>query len=164
MRDTMQLISKSESIVVLLQLTHLARTEYPGRVTPSTAWKHWHDPGFESIKPGEKDLARDVDAYMKLHCGLFDHQAYMIKLMCALVGLTSFLQRHNVPYLIFAGPMELNQFEPESFYDYLAHDTGVLNLRHFNMLHLTGAQDHPTAKGMRAIADYFIETLTPRKF
>jgi hypothetical protein len=57
------------------------------------------------------------------------------------------------------GPAQNNIFEPTDLYQYLKQDPGVLDLETFNMLALTGQQQHPDPAGMATIADYFCELL-----
>lgn len=155
MRDCIGLLSQQEPIVALIQLTHATRTEYAGTPTEQTQWKYWQDHLFESIKPNEPDLPKMAAEYMKLHLLLHNQQAAMIKLMVMLTGLTSFFQNNNIKYLIYNGPRDSNEFEPEEFYEFLSRDSGVLDLKTFNMLDLTGQQKHPDSQGMIAIADFF---------
>ena len=57
------------------------------------------------------------------------------------------------------GPAQNNIFEPTDLYQYLKQDPGVLDLQTFNMLALTGRQQHPDHAGMITIADYFCDLL-----
>jgi len=155
MRDCISLLLQQKPIVALVQLTHVPRTEYAGTPTEQTQWKYWQDHYFESIKPNEPNLPGKVSEYMKLHMLLHNQQAATIKLMVMLTGLTSFFQNNNIKYLIYNGPADCNGFDPEDFYEFLSQDSSVLDLKTFNMLSLTGRQQHPDSQGMIAIADFF---------
>jgi hypothetical protein len=159
MRDCIKLLEQKTPIVALIQLTHLARTEYAGETTEQTQWKYWQDRLLASIKPNEPDLPKVVDDYLNLHMTLFNQQASMIKLMVLITGLTSFFQNNNIQYLIYNGPAELNEFEPEEFYEFLSRDAGVLDLKTFNMLSLIGKETHPDLQGMAAISDFLTVTI-----
>ena len=159
MRDCIQLIKANQPIMALIQLTHASRTEYAPVSQTNTEWKQWNDTGFESIKPGE-DLEPDVGTFMKHYTLMFDQQASMVKLLSAVIGLAAFFRQHSIQYRIYNGPPDLNQFEPEQFSSYLCQDPNVLDLDKFNMLALTGSDNHPDQDGMRSIADYFIKILS----
>jgi hypothetical protein len=162
MRDCVELLDQPEPVVALIQVTHLARTEYAGESTENTKWKYWQDPLFASIKPNEPGLPREVEEYLKLHMKLFNQQASMVKLMVLIAGLTNFFQHHNIEYLIYNGPEDCNKFAPEEFYEFLSKDPRVLDLKTFNMLQLTGKQQHPDQQGMQDIADYMITAIKQR--
>ena len=93
---------------------------------------------------------------MKSWVSLFNSKATNNKLRSNIVALTGFFKANNIKYYIFNGPAEIMSNESDDFLEYLASDSGVLDLTKFNMLELTGKQMHPDENGMRKIADYFI--------
>jgi hypothetical protein len=165
MRDCIELLAKKQNIVATVQLTHPERTEYAGQPTEHTQWKYWHDHLFESLKPNsESGLPENVADYLRLHQILYNQQASMTKLMVSLTGLASFFTNNNIKFLIFAGPEHLNKFQEEEFYGFLSQDSRILDLKSFNMLSLTGKQEHPDPQGMIKIADFLITTIEQKKY
>jgi hypothetical protein len=168
MRDCINLLEKNEPIVALIQLTFKERFEYAGTMTGSNNWKYGEintgfnvipaTDQFESIKPDDPDNWPDeVRQYAKLHTILQKPNAIAAELFSRLVGLTSFFRDNNIRYLVYAGPaLNYDLTSDDFFYQYLLKDPCVLNFDSFNMLELTGKQDHPDSEGMKLIADYFI--------
>lgn len=154
MRDCIKLLPENDIIVALIQLTHPSRTEQAG--IPNSGWKTTGDYYYESIRPSE-DLPPVISDYMKYHVLLYNHQAAITKLMGNIIGLAGFFQQHKIKYLIYNGPDENTQFEPEQFYAFLKNDPGVIDLYNFDMLSLTGQQTHPDEAGMQIIANFLID-------
>ena len=160
-RDCCELIKNDEPIVALIQLSFLSRYEYAGTPTPSNRWKYENGDLFESISPGKiHDSDSDVvNSWIKSTLLLHNDAAAYSQLFASLVGLTAFFRQHNIRYYIYNGPAQNNIFEPTDLYQYLKQDPGVLDLQTFNMLALTGRQQHPDHAGMITIADYFCDLL-----
>jgi hypothetical protein len=160
-RDCCALLSKQEPIVALIQLTFLDRYEYPGVATADNRWKYENGDLFESVTPGQlQDSDSDVvNSWIRSNLLLHNDAAAYLQLFASLVGLTAFFRQHNIRYYIYNGPSQNNIFEPTDLYHYLKQDPGVLDLQTFNMLDLTGRQQHPDAAGMITIADYFCDLL-----
>ena len=157
--DCVKLRSQSnEKIVALIQLSHLNRTEYPTVKNPLP------DP-FYSIKPNNvnshvpEDAKKYSDYYWRLHN---DHHI-LVNLITDLIGLISYFKQNDIQYLLYLGPDENNIYvdnvKDDVRFKFLNSELGVLDLAGFNMLALTGEQTHPTADGMRVIADYFFNLL-----
>lgn len=158
-RDCIQLKKQNQEIIALVQLTHLGRTEYAGTRKSVNKWNYKTPPDtdyFQSIKPNEDFEESAVLDYMKSWVSLFNSKATNNKLRSNIVALTGFFKANNIKYYIFNGPAEIMSNESDDFLEYLASDSGVLDLTKFNMLELTGKQMHPDENGMRKIADYFI--------
>jgi hypothetical protein len=172
MRDCIDLLKHNEPIVALIQLTFKERFEYAGTPTGDNNWKYGEintglnfvpacDP-FESLKPGDHlNWPDEVKQYAKLHTVLQKSNAIDAELFSRLVGLTAFFKSNCIQYLIYAGPEQFkNQLTTDDpFYQFLSSDPGVLDLENFNMLALTGKQNHPDRDGMKQIADYFVNRL-----
>jgi hypothetical protein len=120
---------------------------------------------FESINPmDEKNWPSEIVSYAKQHLALENLEAINSVLMHNIIGLTSFFQKNNIKYLIYAGPSYLHDnLDKDPFYHYLLNDNNVLDLKNFSMLGLTGLRTHPTADGMQTIADYFINLLAEQE-
>jgi hypothetical protein len=160
-RDCCELIKTNEPIVALIQLSFLSRYEYAGTPTPSNRWKYENGDLFESISLGKiHDSDSDVvNSWIKSTLLLHNDAAAYSQLFASLVGLTAFFRQHNIRYYIYNGPAQNNIFEPTDLYHYLKQDPGVLDLQTFNMLALTGRQQHPDPAGMITIANYFCDLL-----
>jgi hypothetical protein len=158
------LLPKQEPIVALIQLTFLDRYEYPGVATADNRWKYENGDLFESVTPGQlQDSNSDVvNSWVRSSLLLHNDAAAYLQLFASLIGLIGFFQQHNIRYYIYNGPAQNNIFEPTDLYQYLKKDPGVLDLQTFNMLALTGQQQHPDAAGMIKIADYFCDLLNQR--
>lgn len=163
-RDCCALLPRQEPIVALIQLTFLDRYEYPGVATADNRWKYENGDLFESVTPGQmQDSDSDVvNSWIRSNLLLHSDAAACLQLFASLIGLTAFFRQHNIEYLIYNGPAQNNIFEPTDLYQYLKQDPGVLDLQTFNMLALTGHQQHPDAAGMITIADYFCNLLNQR--
>jgi len=172
MRDCIDLLKHNKPIVAMIQLTFKERFEYSGTPDGSNNWKYGEvNTGinfvpardtFESLKPGdEKNWPDEVKQYAKIHTILQKPSAIDAELFSRLVGLVSFFKLNNIRYLIYAGPSALayHLTIDDPFYQWLTADPNVLNFLNFDMLSLTGRQEHPDRVGMQAIADYFINRL-----
>jgi hypothetical protein len=172
MRDCIDLLKHNKPIVAMIQLTFRERFEYAGTPIGSNRWKYREintgidfvpasDP-FESLKPGDDENWPDeVKQYAKIHTVLQKPSAIDAELFSRLVGLVSFFKLNNIRYLIYAGPADFKSHVTvdDPFYQCLTADPNVLNFLNFDMLSLTGRQDHPDRAGMQAIADYFVNQL-----
>jgi hypothetical protein len=171
-RDCISLLKQNKPIVAMIQLTFKERFEYSGTPNGPNNWKYgefntgidWVPASdqFESLKGADHENWPDeVKQYAKIHTILQKPKAIDAELFSRLVGLVSFFKLNNIRYLIYAGPSafknELTLDDP--FYQYLLDDPSILNFLNFDMLSLTGKQEHPTADGMQIIADYFINLL-----
>ena len=159
--DCVKLRSQTdEKIVALIQLSHLFRTEYPTDNLSA-------DP-FCSVKPTAPNNSNSqtpepagkyADYYWRLH----SNHHLLVNLITDLIGLISYFKQNNVEYLIYLGPNENSIYADvignDLRFKLVNSDPHVLDLTEFNMLDLTGEQTHPTADGMRAIADYFFNLL-----
>jgi hypothetical protein len=160
-RDCCSLLDKGEPIVALIQLSFLNRYEYAGTPTSDNRWKYENGDKFESLTPGklydgESEL---VQTWFRANLLLHNDEAAYMQLFASIIGLVGFFRQHNIRYYVYMGPAQNNIFEPTDLYQYLKQDPGVLDLRTFNMLALTGSQSHPDHKGMIKIADYFCNLL-----
>lgn len=166
-RDCLNL-QKEDDIFVLLQLTHLHRTEYAGTRTKDNQWKYsfneefFEYDKFESLKPNIIDIPPAVQKWADIGFTLHDELAEFNRICSELIGLTAFFKQHNINYLIYTGPkIELSSdiLKNDILYQYLKNDIRILDLITFNMLGLTGKQVHPDIDGMQLIADYFFSLL-----
>lgn len=160
-RDCINLLERNEPIVALIQLTYLSRFEYAGTRDAMNKWKYAESDEFESVKPNDLDgLPPDVVQWAKLTSLLHKDSAAWSQLYSDIVGLVGFFRQHNIRYYIYAGPdLTPVSIRDNVFYNYIENDPGVLNLRKFNMLDLTGKQKHPEPDDMKIIAEYFINLL-----
>jgi hypothetical protein len=171
-RDCISLLKHNEPIVALIQLTFKERFEYAGTPNGTNNWKYGEintgfncipaSDQFESLKGDDPaNWPDEVKQYAKIHTALQKSNAINAELFSRIIGLVSFFKSNNIRYLIYAGPSDLKNelMISDPFYQYLTTDPNVLNFLNFDMLSLTGKQDHPTADGMQAIADYFINLL-----
>jgi hypothetical protein len=167
-RDCLNL-QKEDDIFVLLQLTHLHRTEYAGTRTKDNQWKYsfkeelFEYDKFESVKPNAIDIPPTVRKWADIGFTLHDELAEFNRICSELIGLTSFFKQHNINYLIYTGPkieLSSNILKNDTLYQYLKNDMRILDLLEFNMLELTGKQAHPNKDGMILIADYFYSLLS----
>lgn len=147
--------------MALIQLTFLDRYEYPGQATAENRWKYENGDLFESVTPAQyaSEESEVVRSWARANLLLHNDQAAYLQLFASLIGLIGFFRQHNIRYYIYMGPAQNNIFEPTDLYQYLKQDPGVLDLETFNMLALTGQQQHPDPAGMATIADYFCELL-----
>jgi len=159
-RDSVKLLNEGKSFFALIQLTHLYRFEYAGEHTEKNCWKYAADDLFESITPSTQDIPNRIKTYANLNFSLHNNTAEFSKIIANLIGLTAFLKQNNIGYLIYSGPevppIDMSQ---DAMYQYLSKNVGVLDLLNFNMLGITGKQQHPDAEGMQQIADYFYQLL-----
>ena len=159
-RDSVKLLNQGKSFFALIQLTHLYRFEYVGEHTEKNHWKYAADDLFESITPATHDIPAQVKTYANGHFALHNDTAEFSKLIANLIGLTAFFKQNNIGYLIYSGPevppIDMSQ---DAMYLYLSKNAGVLDLLNFNMLGITGKQQHPAAEGMQQIANYFYQLL-----
>ena len=160
-RDCCGLLDKREPIVALIQLTFLDRYEYPGQATAENRWKYENGDLFESVTPAQyqSEESEVVRSWARANLLLHNDEAAYLQLFASLIGLVGFFRQHNIRYYIYNGPAQNNIFEPTDLYQYLKRDPGVLDLETFNMLALTGRQQHPDPTGMATIADYFCKLL-----
>jgi hypothetical protein len=163
-RDCCELIKNNEPIVALVQLTFTDRYEYPGVATADNRWKYENGDLFESVTPGQypSEESEVVRSWARSNLLLHNDDAAYLQLFASVIGLAGFFRQHNIWYYIYNGPAQNNIFEPTDLYHYLKQDPGVLDLQTFNMLDLTGRQQHPDAAGMITIADYFCNLLNQR--
>lgn len=174
MRDCVNLLTRNEPIIALIQLTHQERFEYAGTPNKENHWKYGrlsfeqlnidtatHDE-FESINPlDEKNWPPEIVSYAKQYIALQKISALNTNILYSVVGLTSFFQQNNIKYFVYAGPVsyQTEDISNNAFYQYLLKDPNVLDIKKFSMLELTGSNAHPTVDGMKIIADYFINLL-----
>jgi hypothetical protein len=154
--DCIKLKKDNENILALIQLSHLARTEYPDETNPL-------DDLFFSIKPEVSNnlhLEKDVQMYSNLYWKLYSDKIMVMDLLTKLVGLVGFFNQTQIKYLIYLGPLENELYQIDDCkMDYLI-DKNVLDLKTFSMLGLLGNQNiHPDVQGMEIIADYFYKKL-----
>lgn len=167
-RDCLNL-QKEDDIFVLLQLTHLHRTEYAGVRTKDNQWKYsfneefFEYDKFESLKPDTTNIPPTVKKWADIGFTLHDELAEFNRICSELIGLTAFFKQHNISYLIYTGPkIELSNdiLKNDILYQYLKNDMRILDLLEFNMLGLTGKQEHPNKDSMILIANYFYSLLS----
>jgi len=150
--------NSSEKIFALIQLTHLFRTEL---FTPTVENNDWLDitDAFSSIKPND-NLSYEYKQYADSFFKINTFESLMLQLMPQLLGLTAFFKQNNIDYLIYFGPNEnLVVDQNNILFQELQKDPSVLDLLGFNMLDLTGKQQHPDNGGMQLIFEYFYERL-----
>jgi hypothetical protein len=162
-RDCIKLLEKQKPIFALIQLSHMARTEFAGTKTRQNQWKYADSDFFESINgpdcPELQGIEKDWGRNSFL---LHDEQAEFTRLASDIITLTAFFKLHKIDYLIYSGPkiqLTPENIESDTLYRYLLKDKNVLDLLKFNMLDLTGQQKHPDIIGMQLIADYFFNLL-----
>lgn len=175
MRDCIALLKQNKPIVALIQLTYKERFEYAGTPDGSNNWKYGEvntglecipaNDQFESVKADDlKNWPDEIKQYAKLHTILQKSDALNAELLARVIGLVSFFKSNNIQYLIYAGPSFKDELiADDPFYQYLTNDPNVLNFLNFDMLTLTGGQNHPNKDGMQAIADYFINLLAAQE-
>lgn len=165
MRDCVRLLERKEKIQALVQLTFKERWEYAGNPDGLKKWQYsFCEDLFEVIKPGdEANWPLEIKNYAKQVFLSQKPNALYSQLFSNLLGLVSFFKHNRIHYKIFAGPRAINDdhahFTKDLFYKYLSQDSNILDLTTFNMLDLTGRQDHPDTDGMTKIANYFINQL-----
>ena len=165
MRDCTNLIDQNQQVFALIQLTHLHRTEYAGVRTQKNQYKYSYDQNqfeydlYEGLKPNDlSEVPNRVRQWAELGFGIHDESAEFTRLCADLLGLTSFFQKRNIKYCIFSGPA-IQVSCHDILFTVLESDSCVLDLLKFNMLKLTGKQEHPNEVGMQLIADYFFNLL-----
>ena len=154
--DCIQLKNKNEKIIALIQLSHLARTEYPDETNPIGDL-------FFSVKPGlanNVQLPKDIQTYVNLYWKIYNDKLMVLDLLTKLVGLIGFFNQNQIDYIVYLGPAENKLYQIDNHkLEYLT-DKNVLDLKPFSMLGLLENQNiHPDKKGMITIADYFYEKL-----
>jgi hypothetical protein len=152
--------TSNEKIVALIQLTHLFRTEIFTSAVQNNDWLDLHDP-FTSIKPTDKNLSHEQQQFADGFFKINTDESLLLGLLPQLLGLASFFKQNQIDYLIYFGPREeCETVRDNILFKELQKDTGILDLANFNMLNLTGKQQHPDNSGMQKIFEYFYEKLT----